>query len=396
MIRGTSLFRFEHNIGRPRADISKEDITSLRELNYSWTKIARMLGESRRTLYRRLEEFNIPHDDYTAISSSELDEVIASIKVNFRNDGEVMLQAHILRLGFKVPRSALRASIHRVDHERTIARRSQVIKRRTYCVPHPNALWHVDGNHKLIRFRLVIHAGVDGFSRAIVFIKCSNNNRASTVLESFLYGVSSFGTPTCVRTDHGGENVDIWRHMLSITNNNPSSIIAGSSTHNERVERMWRDMSRCVSSQFWSTFYSIESEGILDPLNDTDIFCLHYVFLPRINRALQEFQEAWNRHSMSTEGNMTPYQMFFEGLSVLQSCQQSNQLQSNDVHLVDAPDRVEVPGNLLLPCDHLSTLLHTSIQPLCTCTDFGKSLYSQAIQVVGTHLQSGCSTCTYN
>ena len=64
----------------------------------------------------------------------------------------------------KVRRSELRASIHRIDHERTVERRSHVINRRTYMVAAPNAMWHVDGNHKLIRWWFVIHAGVDGFS----------------------------------------------------------------------------------------------------------------------------------------------------------------------------------------------------------------------------------------
>ena len=52
------------------------------------------------------------------------------------------------------------------------------------------------------RWKLVIHAGVDGFSRMIVFVKCSDNNRASTMLESFLEGASSYGLPSRVRTDH--------------------------------------------------------------------------------------------------------------------------------------------------------------------------------------------------
>ena len=69
----------------------------------------------------------------------------------------------------------------------------------------PNAMWHVDGNHKLIRWWLVIHAGVDGFSRTVVFIKCANNNKSVTVLEAFRMGVSQFGIPDCVRSDHGGE-----------------------------------------------------------------------------------------------------------------------------------------------------------------------------------------------
>lgn len=157
-----------------------------------------MLDISRPTLYRRLEEYGIPLCDYTDISGSDLDDIVKDIKHSFPNDGEVMLQGHLLRLGVKVPRSSLRAAIHRVDHLNTVNRSSRVINRRTYSAAHPNAVWHIDGMHKLIRWRFVVHASVDGFSRMIVYIKCADNNRAQTVLEEFLYGVSVFGLPVQV------------------------------------------------------------------------------------------------------------------------------------------------------------------------------------------------------
>ena len=84
--------------GHRPIDVSKEDIISLRKLNYTWTKIARMLGISRKTLYRRLEEYNIPNTDYSSLSSNEMDEVVKSIKRDFPNDVKVMLQGHISRL----------------------------------------------------------------------------------------------------------------------------------------------------------------------------------------------------------------------------------------------------------------------------------------------------------
>lgn len=44
------------------------------------------------------------------------------------------------------------------------------------------------------------------------------------------------------------------------------------------------------------------------------IYCLHYIFLTRINKYINEFKETWNNHSLSSEGNMSPYQLFAEGL----------------------------------------------------------------------------------
>ena len=37
-------------------------------------------------------------------------------------------------------------------------------------------------------------------------------------LMHFLEGLVAYGTSTRVRSDHGGENIDVWRHMLSLYN----------------------------------------------------------------------------------------------------------------------------------------------------------------------------------
>ena len=39
-----------------------------------------------------------------------------------------------------------------------------------------------DGHNKLVRWKFVTHAGIDKYIRLIVFMKCSKNNRTSTVL----------------------------------------------------------------------------------------------------------------------------------------------------------------------------------------------------------------------
>ena len=63
---------------------------------------------------------------------------------------------------------------------KTVARPSKVVKRQVYSVEYPNSVWHMDSHHKLIRWRFITHAAVDGFSRTIVYIKCTNNNKSET------------------------------------------------------------------------------------------------------------------------------------------------------------------------------------------------------------------------
>jgi hypothetical protein len=56
----------------------------------------------------------------------------------------------------------------------------------------------------------------------------SDNNRAEIVLQVFLQSVE-FGLPSRVRTDKGGENVDVAAYMLSRLQRGPSrgSMITG-------------------------------------------------------------------------------------------------------------------------------------------------------------------------
>ena len=112
--------------------------------------------------------------------------MIHQIKVDHPHDGERLMSGHLAHRGVIVPRARLRASIHRVDPDNTALRRSIVVRRRVYHASGPNAVWNIDGNHKLMRWRIVIHGGIDGYSRTVVHLACSDNNTASTVLEQFL------------------------------------------------------------------------------------------------------------------------------------------------------------------------------------------------------------------
>lgn len=158
-----------------------------------------------------------------------------------------------------------------------------------------------DGHHKLIRWRLVTHCAIDGYSCLIVFLKCSSNNRANTVYNLFLQAVRQYGLPSRIRCDQGRENVRVAQHMLRHRGIERRSVLVGSSVHNQRIERLWKDSHRCVTSTFYRLFYYLEQNDLLDPINEEHLFALHYVFLPRINRALKHFVGAWNNHGVRTE-----------------------------------------------------------------------------------------------
>ena len=58
---------------------------------------------------------------------------------------------------------------------------------------------------KLFCGRIVINEVINGYSRKIVFLKCSNNNRANTVVIAFHEAVQKNCLPPRVRSDMGRE-----------------------------------------------------------------------------------------------------------------------------------------------------------------------------------------------
>ena len=142
-------------------------------------------------------------------------------------------------------------------------------------------------------------------TRVIVYMECSNNNRAQTVYSLFLRAVRQFWLPSRVRCDQGGENYSTALHMLRHRGVGRRSVIVGSSVHN-----LWRDLHRCVTQLFYRLFYYLEGENLLDPLNEVNLFALHYMYMPQINSAIEHFKQGWNHHPIRTAHNRSPHQLF--------------------------------------------------------------------------------------
>ena len=200
-----------------------------------------------------------------------------------------------------VKRYRLRDSIHRVNDFRVQARKEGRLKRRVYNVKGANHLWHIDTNHKLIKWYIIIFGAIDGHSRLPVSLECINNNKATTVLSCFLKGVETYdGVPSRVRSDKGKENVLVADYMIEKRGSERGSMITGPSTHNQRIERLWRDVFDGVLALYYELFTFMEDSELLDPFNETDIAALHYIFIPLINNKLDTWRHAWSKHIIQT------------------------------------------------------------------------------------------------
>lgn len=145
--------------GRPKYIIRREQLVFLWELRFTWTKISKMYGVSRRTLYNIRCEFGLTElqcPRFSVISDQELRSIVAEIKHELPDIGQTMLKGVLESRNIYIPTTRLRDCLSDVVPVNTTLRWSLPISRRIYSVPGSNALWHLDGNHKLIRLVLLI------------------------------------------------------------------------------------------------------------------------------------------------------------------------------------------------------------------------------------------------
>ena len=226
-------------------------------------------------------------------------------------------------------------------------------------------------------------------------MQCASNNKATTVYECFLNAVQVYHLPSRVRSDQGLENLLVARHMIEKRGAERHSMITGSSTHNQRIERLWRDMHRSVTILYYRLFYYMEHHDLLNPLDEHHLWALHYVYLPRISRSLKEFRNSWNNHPMRTTSHKSPIQLFTAGLLLLQNSQLSAMDFFEDVEEAygidpqgpvsvasDDSSGIEIPQSTLHFFEQDLHILKQTVDPCAPSDDYGIDLYERTLQYI--------------
>jgi hypothetical protein len=79
----------------------------------------------------------------------------------------------------------------------------------------------------LIRWKIIFHAFIDGYSRFVLGFRANPNNRAATVVYIFNKITNVFGYPSRVRGDHGTENLLVAGLMEQVRGQGRGSYIWG-------------------------------------------------------------------------------------------------------------------------------------------------------------------------
>lgn len=300
-------------------DINYDQVYEYRKVFFKWIQISKMLNVDINHLNRWRKSNNFI-EPFRHLTDEEVNEIIANFIITNKDQGDRMARSHIRSMNLYCTKEQIRSAFILLDPERRAARRLgnfTLIPRQQYFSKGPLHVWHMDGNHKLniSKFRIIIHGAIDGHSRALIFLTCSNNNSSKQVLNSFVKGVHANNLingklPYTIRFDKGLENVLVADLMICLRGEGNQAVLTGKSVHNQRIERIWLDVRKNVIKYIEELFIDMENDEtiLLDRYDDKHLFILHYLFIPHINEKLNIFMTDWNNHMIS-DINYSPSQI---------------------------------------------------------------------------------------
>ena len=148
----------------------------------------------------------------------------------------------------------------------------------------------------------------------------------------------------------------------------------------------------------------MESTGILNTDNPIHVFTLHLIFIPRINKALDEFCEA----KVRTEGNWSPYEMLANGMFLHADNTLAHGLLDEEPHDMEiygydlqGPSPTGSDNHVVIipvdisRVDLLKSFVLEHLDPLRPSTGMGTDIYTEALDLELQRLEQLADSGTY-
>ena len=231
-----------------------EELESLRRDGIPHTKITELYGVGLRTVSRW--HANLGCRKCIREESEDVDGARQAMQHVMGGIGSTwgrrLWMGYLSSLGHRVHMNTVRSLLLESNlHGNTVRLQRQLV-RRIYRVRGPNALWHVDGNHKLKPWGFFIHGAIDGDTRFLLYMYLSTRNTSTTALTPYRAACAKHQGCSRVCIDAGTENYGIANFQLSVRGYNRGSVLVGPSVHNQPIERIWRGVRESVLDRFRS------------------------------------------------------------------------------------------------------------------------------------------------
>ena len=265
--------------------ISVEDLRSLLPLRKMTNpKLAAILGVPLESVKVAIRENGLSR--FSVITDADLDAaVLRGERIAGGLLGVGRMKGHLSDIGLRVSHKRISASLDRVVANRS-ERFTKPGKRargiyRTYGVGH---MTNLDGNDKLVKFKLQITGAVDAESRYVLYEIVGPNKRSQTVMRHHVQsGILAHDNrmAKALRIDAGSENylLDVLYRVLG---RHP---IVCTSTTNVPRERLWK-YTNDLTAKFHKLLDFLTWDGSLDMEDPVQVYCAHQTFVPDIQAHL--------------------------------------------------------------------------------------------------------------
>ena len=141
-------------------------------------------------------------------------------------------------------------------------------------------------------------------------------------------------------------------------------------------------------------FYHMESTGLLNPLDSVQLYALHFIFLPRINKVLSDFINGWNKHTLSKTGGQTPLKLYTKEMVRLRqsnlptfdyfvsiSDYYGSENDDDDDVTVLPKNSLDIPPIDIYLSEDCLQILKQLVDPLSQSESYGIDLYERSLDI---------------
>ena len=152
---------------------------------------------------------------------------------------------------------------------------------------------------------IVLYVAIDGYSRFVTVLEAADHQTALTWRDVMMRGFVGRGChPKYIRGDCGKENNEV-AALIQALRRSDRAFIWGRSVHNQRIERLWRDVNRSATKSWKQLFAAMNECHGLNNNDPVHIYALHVVFMSEIQETLDTWVEHWNGHKIRTAALLT-------------------------------------------------------------------------------------------
>ena len=218
----------------------------------------------------------------------------SSLLLGYRQMTEILA----VRYGVSISTEDVSKTSKNIDPDGVTIRKNKVIRRRIYHIIGPGYIYQINGNDKLKRLGFPIHGCIDRFSRKVWLVVSTTNNDTLLVGNLYLNCIKQYKiVPKLLRMDAGTENIYCQDLQVYFTGEE-ESVSYASSTRNQRIEAFWSRLKRYKLSWWIDFFTGMTISGIFKPDNKLHKELLLFVFMPILQKEMNEFLMTWNSRNV--------------------------------------------------------------------------------------------------